>query len=121
MMSFTSQSTTSLQSTTSNTPLVKAQSKKDYQGALSSLQATYGFGGSVSTPVHNSTSSTTAEKSATAGQKVASTSSSTTATSTLSQGSRRDYENAFATLSSSYGFGGQAPSQTPKQPRKNKP
>ncbi|KIP05531.1 hypothetical protein PHLGIDRAFT_36406 [Phlebiopsis gigantea 11061_1 CR5-6] len=92
----------SVSSTSSSRRLFKKSSAhipaKDYFAALGNLQSQYGFGGSAPAPV-------TPPK-ATKSKKQRSTKSDLGARTATRQSTERDYEAAYGTLCSSYGFGG---------------
>ncbi|KAJ7626251.1 hypothetical protein DFH06DRAFT_736948 [Mycena polygramma] len=113
-MSFTSTSTTSLASTTtvsSRTPLTRPAPQKDFQAAFANLQSTYGFGGSVPSPVPKQQKSTSSKR-----PTSSSTAPAPTPRSPLK--STKNFEAAFADLQSTFGFGGAVPSPVLKQPKK---
>ncbi|KAK6978140.1 hypothetical protein R3P38DRAFT_3119736 [Favolaschia claudopus] len=98
-MSPKTQSTASLLSVSSRTPLNGSQSK-DYQSAFATLQSTYGFAGSAPSPVPKAKSSTR-------------TPSQVNAPLTQTK-AKKDYRAAFGALQSTYGFSGAAPCPVPK-------
>ncbi|KAJ7643369.1 hypothetical protein DFH06DRAFT_598273 [Mycena polygramma] len=117
-MSFTSTSTTSLASTTtvsSRTPLTRPAPQKDFQAAFANLQSTYGFGGSVPSPVPKQQKSPSSKRS---------TKRSPTAPAPATDAPRssltptKNFQAAFADLQSTFGFGSAVPSPVPKQPKK---
>ena len=71
--------------------------QKDYEATFAALQSTYGFGGTA--PV---LPALTERKAAKASKAATSHATPVAAKS----GAKKDYEAAYATLSSSYGFGG---------------
>ncbi|KAJ6535190.1 hypothetical protein B0H10DRAFT_600850 [Mycena sp. CBHHK59/15] len=86
---------------------------KDFEAAFATLQSTYGFNGLAPSPVLKSQTAQNV-------QPDASTASTTTLSSSArSRAQPKDYEAAFATLQSTYGFSGHAPSPVTKP--KNSP
>ncbi|KAJ7132279.1 hypothetical protein C8R44DRAFT_612148 [Mycena epipterygia] len=107
-MSSASTSTTSLVSTTtvsSRAPLTGTAQPKDFQAAFARLQSTYGFAGSAPSPAPN-----TAPK-ATASRPTSSLASPAPAPTSRAP---KDFQAAFASLQSTYGFAGFAPSPVQK-------
>ncbi|EGN91735.1 hypothetical protein SERLA73DRAFT_148247 [Serpula lacrymans var. lacrymans S7.3] len=101
-------STTSLHSTTtfsSTAPLTSSQPPKDFQSAFEQLQSTYGVNGHTPTPI-----STSAQKWPKWLQRRPSAKPSPSQLKPLPvtdpSSPSKNYEGAFAQLSSSYGFGG---------------
>ena len=94
-------STNSTASTIVQKPASKQRTEKDYFAALGALQSSYGFGGAAPTIPTLSTSTKS---------KKAKSAPSTPAPATAMKATQpRDYEAAYGALSSSYGFGGAAP------------
>ncbi|KAJ7643379.1 hypothetical protein DFH06DRAFT_598384 [Mycena polygramma] len=113
-MSYTSTSTVSLASTTtvsSRTPLTRPAPQKDYQATFANLQSTYGFGGSVPSPVPKQQKSTSSKRT-----KSSPTPATDAPRSPLKP--TKNFQAAFADLQSTFGFGGAVPSPVPKQPKK---
>ncbi|KAJ7708838.1 hypothetical protein B0H17DRAFT_1324943 [Mycena rosella] len=103
-MSSASSSTASLVSTTtvsSRAPLTKrAAPPKDFEAAFGSLQSTYGFAGATPIPVQKPATPRSASRSpATVAPRQTST-----------PGQPKDFQAAFASLQSTYGFAAAVPS-----------
>lgn len=90
-----SNSTTSLVSTQSDTPLCRSRPQKDFSAAFAVLQSTYGASGHSPCPIPRT---------------VKAVSVKAPDTLTPSSTSPKDFESALANLSSSYGFSGALPS-----------
>ncbi|KAJ6478533.1 hypothetical protein C8R47DRAFT_1138674 [Mycena vitilis] len=119
-MSFTSTSTTSLASTTtvsSRTPLTRPAPQKDFKAAFANLQSTYGFGGSVPSPVPKQQKPTTSKRNPKSLPTAPAPAPATGAPRSPSK-PIKNFQAAFADLQSTFGFGGAAPSPVPKQHKK---
>lgn len=106
-------SVVSTQTFASTVPLRASTSQKDYASAFANLQSTYGTNGLAPSPVPTKKSKSKSSS------RALSTATNMTPPSTTST---KDYESAFAALSSSFGFGGGAPSLPQKvtQPKATK-
>ncbi|KAK7031521.1 hypothetical protein R3P38DRAFT_2924136 [Favolaschia claudopus] len=104
-MSSKTQSTPSLLSVSSRTPLNGSQSK-DYQAAFATLQSTYGFAGSAPSPVPKTSASAKSSTRTPTPVKAPSTQTQTKA--------KKDYRSAFGALQSTFGFSGASPCPIPK-------
>ncbi|KAJ6581051.1 hypothetical protein B0H19DRAFT_1251311 [Mycena capillaripes] len=104
-----SNSTTSLVSNTtlsSRAPLNGSAQSKDFRSVLTSLQSTFGFGGTAPSPVPKKPSP----------QSTPTTSAIyPAADASLAPKATKNFESAFADLQSTYGFSGAAPSPVPKK------
>ncbi|KAJ7132278.1 hypothetical protein C8R44DRAFT_871255 [Mycena epipterygia] len=108
-MSSASTSTTSLVTVSSRAPLTgSAKPKvKDFQAAFARFQSTYGFAGSAPSPAPKTVPKTTASR--------PTSSLATPALAPTSSRAPKDFQAAFASLQSTYGFAGAAPSPIPKR------
>ncbi len=105
-------STNTAVSTSTLAPSKQGRTEKDYFAAQGALQSTYGFGGAA--PVIPTVSSSPKTK------KLSTASSASSKTSTAANSRpAKDWEAAYATLSSQYGFGGTAP-MVPSVPKSSK-
>ncbi|KAJ7132273.1 hypothetical protein C8R44DRAFT_46749 [Mycena epipterygia] len=108
-MSSASTSTTSLVSTTtvsSRAPLTGTAQPKDFQAAFARLQSTYGFAGSAPSPAPKIALKATASR-------PTSSIASPAPAHTFSR-APKDFQAAFASLQSTYGFAGSVPSPVQK-------
>ncbi|KAI0741240.1 hypothetical protein BC629DRAFT_277591 [Irpex lacteus] len=95
-------STNTAVSSSTLAPSKQPRTEKDYFATQGALQSTYGFGGAA--PVIPTVSSSPKTK------KHSTTSTASPQTSTAANSRpQKDWEAAYATLSSQYGFGGAAP------------
>jgi len=104
-------SSTSVATTYSKTPFVSGP-QKDYSAAFASLQTNFGFNGTAA-PIYNPAPART--------QQRVETRSGTSAQVPPRTAAAKDYEAAFGTLSSSFGFVGCAPSVPQSSAKKSKP
>ncbi|CAL1717353.1 unnamed protein product [Somion occarium] len=112
-MQSTYPSTTTLNSVDSSTPLKNRPLSKDYFAAFGSLQSSFGLGGRA--PGNSSRSSSTKKISV---RTQASRTNSPPVSQTSSSGTK-DYEAAFGSLSSDFGFGASTPSPLHRSSKKN--
>ncbi|KAJ7132274.1 hypothetical protein C8R44DRAFT_730974 [Mycena epipterygia] len=101
-MSSASTSTTSLVTVSSRAPLTGTPQKKDFQAAFARLQSTYGFAGSAPSPAPKTALKATASR--------PTPSLASPAPAPTSSRAPKDFQAAFASLQSTYGFAGAAPS-----------
>lgn len=104
-------SSTSVATTFSKAPLMPS-SEKDYSAAFASLQNNFGFTGTAA-PIYNPAPAPKVKRVGTRSSTSAPAPPRSSITST------KDYEAAFGTLSSSFGFVGRAPS-VPQSSTKSK-
>lgn len=128
-MQNSNQSTSTLQTINSTTPLQKTSSHKDYLNAFGALQSSFGFGGvsstttpgtlpSEKTPWYRSKPSQSQTQPITS-QSMPPASPSPSLSSSPTSSKVKDYEAAFGSLSSNFGFGPSpnGPSPVGRRPR----
>ncbi|KAK7682570.1 hypothetical protein QCA50_014370 [Cerrena zonata] len=105
------QSTSTLQTIASTTPLQGSSSPKDFENAFGSLQSSFGFGGVSPTTIPRTLPGKKTSWFRSKQQTTSPSSAPSSAPSSLSSpppsapSNTKDYEAAFGSLSSNFGFG----------------